>query len=125
MKRIISAILVMLLCLGFAATALADNYVDEYYEKIKAGAPWTEYDYNVTYQNSAKDVLPDCISGSKTTLKASDFMLFGDETGAVWAIIGQEMYRVWFSDEGNLVLTSTSEGFGYTGYGVFTPKTNG
>lgn len=121
MKKRMLTLFIVVLCLCLAGTALA-NSAAEYKQKLEAGSPWSRYDYNVTYQKNARDYLPDYISGRKSTIRAEDCMVFGDETGEVWCIIDQKEYRMWFSAEGNLVLTSTSEGFGWTGYGVYTPS---
>lgn len=121
MKKIVAIVLTLILAFCIASVASADDTV-EYYKKLVSGGTWTEKDHSVIYQKNALNYLPDCINGSKTTLSSSQCTVFGDESGEVWVIINSDMYRMWFTPNGDLVLTSTSEGFGWTGYAVFSPS---
>lgn len=120
MKKIVSIalLLILVICSTFA---LAESNVEEYSKKLDAARSWTRVDYNIVYTNSAKNVLPSLLSYRGDTIVTSLCRVFGDETGEVWLITGAEVYRMWWSEEDYLVLTSTSDGLGYTGYGVFKP----
>ena len=119
MKKLIAMVLlaaVLAVCLcGYAA---AESNVAAYRQKLDAKATWTRIDYNCVYTKNALSVLPDYLKYT-TSLKSADCRLFGDETGEVWLIVESDVYRLWFSEEGYVVLTSTSDGLGYTGYAVF------
>lgn len=122
MRKLTAVILLGMIVSFVCVTGSAESAVKAYDEAIRQGGVWTRIDYNVTYEKRAKDYLPDCFTYSKTSFTSDDIQVFGDDTGEVWCIISSEVYRLWMTEEGYLVLTSTSEGFGWTGYALFKPS---
>ena len=122
MKKVICLMLAILVMVTVACSACAENNVKEYSKKIKSTDTWNRIDYNCVYQKAAKNVLPELLSSTGKTFNPKSTIVFGDETGEVWMIYKSEVYRVWFDENDRLVLTSTSDGLGFTGYGVFSPK---
>ncbi len=122
MKKMLVGILIVMLIMTFGGTCMAESNVKEYYDKLMASQKWVSIDNNVVYSNAAKNVLPSLFKNTGTSFNSSSCRVFGDQTGEVWLIYSATVYRMWWSEEGNLVLTSTSDGLGYTGYGVYKPE---
>ncbi len=121
MKRFIYTLLVLVLCMMLVGSALAENRVADYSQKIKSATKWKCVDHNCVYSNSAKSVLPDLFNDG-ASFRPSSARIFGDDTGEVWMIYQYDVYRIWFDENNNVVLTSTSDGLGYSGYAVFQPE---
>ncbi len=121
MKKVVSICLVVFTILMVCTMSGAESNVDSYEALLTKSAQWERLDYNCTYTRAAEDVLPDLFTSSGKSFRTNRCRVFGDGTGEVWLIYNSEVYRMWWSNEGYLVLTSTSDGLGYTGYGVFSP----